>query len=596
MNTRILKISLALAASLVIAACSNGGSDATSAAAREPFPTLVQDTNPSGDRTDYKASNFFAANADDNWVYARTATGATGVATVSQRADGGADGQWTLVQTDDKGATLSSKTLRRSANGIEWLNPLPDAPAAAQKAVGTVLLFAEPFYAAGSSRGAIRQGDWGADTGVDGRNESFRWEWTQTFVGIESYDGLVQPVNAARFKTVTVLTLQPSDASLAPRTVTTTEESWWAAGVGLVKTIRSTATSDNVGAEPSNQLTLASATVANVPVLTAVASTAGIDGSLTRLTVPNNAVVYSKIHRRYYASIPEIDGKGNRIAAIHPDTGVVTYSDIIGSDPGALALSADGTYMYVGLNGESKIAKLNLPSLSISSIFPLPADANGAGQRAESIAVSPVSATTLAVSLERPGQTPRNGGVVLFQTGTLLPRALQPGAAGNLVAFSLDGTLLFSFDLEATAAGLSMMSVQDDGLRGIATNLATASAAPQRLIVSTQGIWASSVLYNTSGLTEIGKLPGRPTGCGLVTNGSRVACFAVTAGRLTISDATSLAAVVSSPTYAAPDAPAAFDLVDGPAAQVALRVGAAAANGGVQAAGAVWLFTSAALR
>jgi hypothetical protein len=601
-NVRLTTLAAALMLSGFLSACSDGNTVAEPPAAvtnnppsvnaptaREALPALSQDTNPSGARDDQRDKRFFAFNDGDVWTYARSGGGAQGLSMVTQTSTATGPTSWSVKQSDATGKTLNVKNLNATNEGVMWLNPIPDAPAGAQAVVGSVLLFPEPFYAVGSTRTSVRQGNWGQDSDADGINESFRFELKQTFLGYEPFDGLVKPVDAAHFRTVTTLLVAPSKLPSNPRTVTVTEDSWWAPGVGLVRQTRYTTTSDGVGAEPEVQLVLGGAQLATGPLLTTTSTTVGVDGGISKIQIPHNALVYSAVHRRYYASVPAIDAtRGNRIAAIDPDTGVVTLSDVVGDGLGALALSGNGSYLFVGVDGTGELVKLSLPSLTLQSRTALPLDANGALQRAESIAVSPSNETVAAVSLERPGQSPRHGGVALVYTGALLPKVTAAGVGGNLVTFSEDGSRLYGFNTETAAGGLSMMDGSFDGVSVNSVLALTQSPMPRRMVTTAQGVWLSGVLYNTDGFAAIGSASTRSGACGL--NGAALVCLDNAERRVTTSNAATFAEGGKA-TYATTAVPV-FDMVPGPRGQAALRGGMVGRDG----ASEVWLFSSNALR
>jgi uncharacterized protein (TIGR03437 family) len=77
-----------------------------------------------------------------------------------------------------------------------------------------------------------------------------------------------------------------------------------------------------------------------------------------------NHLVYSPSTQRIYATIPSWGSSyGNAIAEIHPDSGQILRTVPVGSQPQRMALSADGRFLYVGLQGRASVVRLNLPNL-----------------------------------------------------------------------------------------------------------------------------------------------------------------------------------------------------------------------------------------
>jgi hypothetical protein len=85
----------------------------------------------------------------------------------------------------------------------------------------------------------VRQGDWGTDIDGDGVNDSFRLEYSQTLVGFEILQTM-QGVNleTARFHSALSLTVVPSNLAKSAVTLVATEDTWWAAGKGLMQASR----------------------------------------------------------------------------------------------------------------------------------------------------------------------------------------------------------------------------------------------------------------------------------------------------------------------------------------------------------------------
>jgi uncharacterized repeat protein (TIGR01451 family) len=82
----------------------------------------------------------------------------------------------------------------------------------------------------------------------------------------------------------------------------------------------------------------------------------------TYLLVPVNDIVYNHVDGYLYASIAGSAGPnpGNTIAAVDPVTGVIQKTLFVGSEPNRLALSTDGTQLFVGLDGAGSVRQVNL--------------------------------------------------------------------------------------------------------------------------------------------------------------------------------------------------------------------------------------------
>jgi hypothetical protein len=84
-------------------------------------------------------------------------------------------------------------------------------------------------------------------------------------------------------------------------------------------------------------------------------------------------LIYDPVSQRLYASIPaNAAANPNTIISIDPLTGNTGTPIPVGNDPKQLALSQDGTYLFVAANGDHTIQRINLNTLAIEKTFPLP--------------------------------------------------------------------------------------------------------------------------------------------------------------------------------------------------------------------------------
>ena len=156
---------------------------------------------------------------------------------------------------------------------------------------------------------------------------------------------------------------------------------------------------------------------------------------------------------------------------IEPFSGRVTQSRVVGSEPNALAVSADGRFLYVGIDGEGSVRRLLLPTLdgdvSVSlgerPLFRTPYTAGV-------IRVSPLQPRTIAVTRVSLNTVPSQiGGVVLFDDAVQRPAIAEAdpltGAPLNHfdIVWNEDASRLYSLDiysklmsLEVLAGGVSL--------------------------------------------------------------------------------------------------------------------------------------------
>lgn len=109
----------------------------------------------------------------------------------------------------------------------------------------------------------------------------------------------------------------------------------------------------------------------------------------------------------------------NSVVAIDPSTDEVVWSVWVGSEPQQMALSDDGTKLYVELFGSSQIARVDIATRSVDLRFPLGSDDFGPYVAAD-LETLPGSPDSVVVARERVDVSPPYGGIVVFDAG--LPR------------------------------------------------------------------------------------------------------------------------------------------------------------------------------
>jgi hypothetical protein len=89
------------------------------------------------------------------------------------------------------------------------------------------------------------------------------------------------------------------------------------------------------------------------------------------ISMPNNDIVYNSADGLLYASVPASTpgGPGNSVVGIDPLTGTITRQIQVGSNPNKLALSTDGTQLFVGLDGAGAVAQVNLAQGTVVNQF-----------------------------------------------------------------------------------------------------------------------------------------------------------------------------------------------------------------------------------
>jgi hypothetical protein len=561
----------AVALCLLLAACGGGGGGGSSGSGLTPFPTEITDTLPPGTRIDVSSKNLFQMGSGDMWHYTKLDAGGNPIGvTVTRQVTAGPDQAGHVSISDDDGG-FSVATYLVSADGLvdESFFGL-NAPQSARTIMGAIFEYATPLYPQGTERKLVRSGPWGADLDGDGNAESFRFEYTQVFLGFETaqLSSFVTLNDVAHFHNVVKLTLRPTAVGYTDYSVTGTEDAWFSPGLGMVKAQRTIVDSDGFTLDPPHTLLFRQGSVAGVNWNVTVPPTPQLDGSFIDVALVHNALVYDSLRNVYYASVPgSVVGKGNSIATIDPVTGQVSYSAPVGSEPNALAIAADASVLYVGLDGSGDVVRLALPAMTQQGTVHLPADVFGQ-PRVLAIAVSPADPSVAAISMGRP-----------LGVGLLRDMVLQTNRAGvssyygkNLLAFDAAGTAVYALDNE-TDRTLNRFVVLADGLADGSTVPQSTSFYTRALSIVNNRVIAAGSLYDAPALNALGAISGAPE-CIPRRADALLMCFTIEdlSGQARILLADSSTFVIGSSLLFALSEPfnSARHLVEGPTGQVAI--------------------------
>jgi uncharacterized repeat protein (TIGR01451 family) len=207
-----------------------------------------------------------------------------------------------------------------------------------------------------------------------------------------------------------------------------------------------------------------------VGTATITASSGGTESNAVTITVedarmialPSNDLVYDPYSQRLYASVSSRAGDiGNTVTAIDPATGTIEWSLFVGSEPGRLALSDDGHWLYVALDGATGIQRVDLPNHALDIQFSLGSDASNGTYRVGDMEVLPGQPDSVAVSRVSATST-WSLGVAVYDNGVQRPTTSTTNtyAASNAITFSDTASTLYAFGINL----LQTLSVDNSGV------------------------------------------------------------------------------------------------------------------------------------
>ncbi len=179
-----------------------------------------------------------------------------------------------------------------------------------------------------------------------------------------------------------------------------------------------------------------------------------------------NSLAWDGVNQKLYVSRPSTAGAlGNSVQALDPVTGDLGAPGYAGSEPDLLSVSANGKYVYVGLDGSSAVQRLALPGLTQDINIPLGSGQYDGPYIAGDLQAAPNADGTVAVVRDVNGTSPaEEGGVLIYDDGNARPNPLcgfiqigcRPPAAdpfGGLydsIQWNADASMLFAMNTEDT--------------------------------------------------------------------------------------------------------------------------------------------------
>ena len=186
--------------------------------------------------------------------------------------------------------------------------------------------------------------------------------------------------------------------------------------------------------------------------------------SVKKLSITTRDLIYDPVGQRIYASTPGNAGStGNSLVPIEPVTGTIETAIPIGSEPGKLAISDNGQYIYVALNGVPAVRRFDtasrMPGLQFSLTGPF-----GQLFSADDIAVIPGNPNSVAVARMEFGSSPRHRGVAVYDDGVMRPNTAPNDQGSTVIEFSSSPAILYGYNNQTSDFSFRKMAVDASGV------------------------------------------------------------------------------------------------------------------------------------
>jgi hypothetical protein len=193
--------------------------------------------------------------------------------------------------------------------------------------------------------------------------------------------------------------------------------------------------------------------------------TSGVLAYTAYVPITSNSMVLNPVNGLLYVTVPSSAGApyGNSVVSVDPETGNLGTPIPVGSEPNHIAVTDDGKYLWVGLDGASAVRRVDLTAGTAGIQFSI--GGNNTGWYAnpatvQAIAALPGSDTAVVVGTNGTGFSGTSNNIVIYDSGVprgttitnFVPTAMQvSGATGEVYGAGGNGYAVFTY----SAAGLT---------------------------------------------------------------------------------------------------------------------------------------------
>jgi uncharacterized repeat protein (TIGR01451 family) len=185
--------------------------------------------------------------------------------------------------------------------------------------------------------------------------------------------------------------------------------------------------------------------------------------SLNQIRLAANSLVVDPTRNLLWAAMPSsVEAPfGNSLVSIDPLTGVVSDPIPLGASPrqGAIALSSNGRYLYLGLSNLASIARIDLaPATPLIERIPMESAVNESTDSAAEIEVLDGDGTSILVA---------SGASRLHVIDGLVPRGPRTNRVANNIERTATPGVYFGFDSGITSYPASLLRITTTGVEMI---------------------------------------------------------------------------------------------------------------------------------
>lgn len=185
---------------------------------------------------------------------------------------------------------------------------------------------------------------------------------------------------------------------------------------------------------------------------------------LKKIEIHNNDILYVSTEDRIYVTTLD-DGEinGNSLCVINPYFATIEECYYIGYSPNDLAISDDGSYMYIGLEDSTAIARFNMSTKEVDMIFSVDDSVSIPGIFADDILVLPDEPNSVVVARKDGWDNIKE--IAIYDSGVQRPE-LSSSARANYLTFVESNGKLFGTKNSISPFKLFEFFINTNGVTG----------------------------------------------------------------------------------------------------------------------------------
>lgn len=198
-------------------------------------------------------------------------------------------------------------------------------------------------------------------------------------------------------------------------------------------------------------------------------------GFTAYIALPNNAMALNPVNGLLYVSVPSSAGApyGNSVVSVDPATGVIGTPIPVGSEPDKLAISSDGTTLWVGLDGASTVRRVDLTTGKAGIQFSLGSNVGTYDYPpiVHAIAVLPGTTDSIVISRMNNAYTYQDG-VAIYDSGVARPNQINISTISTMPALFVSPSKPEVY-VTSYESGYQVLSYNSTGLTHLAGDSGT---------------------------------------------------------------------------------------------------------------------------